>query len=192
MARERRRGRGIRWLFGLAIIVGLVWTGYWYAVSRAAETILAKVSSAISAHGGSLSWSEQGIGGFPLSLDFRSSEVKFTYAPASLAAGINRVTASAPLYYPGHVQAAFVGPVVFESQDAGIAVSASWRAATGAVDVGLSGLTRAGGSIDGLSLDQTGPRLPVKHLATAHADFDASPASDNAYRLTAKAREISL
>src|SRR5260221_4398268 len=131
MARERRRRRGIRWLIGLLIILGLAWTGYWYAVSRAAETVIAKVNSAISAHGGSLSWSEQGISGFPLSLDFRSSEVKFTYAPASVAAGINRVTASAPLYYPGRVQAAFVGPVVFDSPEAGIAVSASWSAAAG-------------------------------------------------------------
>src|SRR3954447_23338895 len=136
MARERGRRRGMKWLIGLVIVLGLAWTGYWYAVSRAAETVIARMSAAISAHGGSLSWSEQGISGFPLSLDFRSSEVKFTYAPASVAAGINRVTASAPLYYPGRVQAAFVGPVVFDSPEAGIAVSASWSAASTLVDVG--------------------------------------------------------
>ena len=114
------------------------------------------MTAAVSARGGSLSWTEQRIGGFPASLDLGGSQVKYAYAPASIAAGINRVTASAPLYYPGRITAAFVGPVVFDSPEAGIAVSASWLAATAGVDVGLSGLIRAGTSIDGLAVEQTG------------------------------------
>ena len=60
------------------------------------------------------------------------------------------------------------------------------------IDVGLNGLTRAEGSIDGLALDQTGPRLPIRHLATGHADFAAAPAADSDYRFTADARGISV
>src|SRR5258707_497736 len=85
MARERGRRRGVRWLVGLLVIPTLAWCGYWYAVSRAAEAVIERIAAAVTAHGGSLSWTDQGIGGFPLSLDLRGSQVKFAYAPASLA-----------------------------------------------------------------------------------------------------------
>src|SRR5579871_4994611 len=103
MARERGRRRGLRWLTGLLVVLALLWCGYWYAVSRVAGVVIERVTAAVAAHGGSLTWSDQGLGGFPLSLDFRGSDLKFAYAPASVAAGINRVTASAPLYYPGRL-----------------------------------------------------------------------------------------
>ena len=164
MAGERGRRRGARWLFGLLVVLALSWCGYWYAVSRAAQAVIDRMAAAVSARGGSLSWTEQRIGGFPASLDLGGSEVKFAYAPTSIAAGINRVTASAPLYYPGRVTAALFGPVVFDSPEAGIAVSASWLVATAGVDVGLSGLVRAGTSIDGLAVEQTG--TPFGRFAT--------------------------
>ena len=192
MARERGRRRGTRWLFGLLVILALSWCGYWYAVSRAAEAVIDRITAAVSARGGSLSWTEQRIGGFPASLDLRGSQVKFAYAPTSIAGGINRVTASAPLYYPGRITAGFVGPVVFNSPEAGIAVSASWLAATAGVDVGLSGLIRAGTSIDGLAVEQTGTRSAIRHLAVSHADFAAAPAEGDDYRVTAAARDLTL
>src|SRR6478736_10132839 len=95
MAGERGGRRGVRWLIGLLIVLALSWCGYWYAVSRAAQAVIDRMAAAVSAHGGSLSWAEQRIGGFPASLDLGGSEVKYAYAPASIAAGINRVTASA-------------------------------------------------------------------------------------------------
>jgi hypothetical protein len=192
MAGERGRRRGVTWLVGVLLVLALAWCGYWYAVSRAAEVVIGRVISAVSAHGGSLSWTEQGIGGFPLSLDLRGSQVKFAYPPRSVAAGVNRVMASAPLYYPGRVTAAFVGPVVFDSPEAGIAASASWLLATAGVDVGLNGLIRASTSIDGLTVEQTGTRSPIRHLAVGHADFAAAPAAGDDYRITAAARDLTV
>jgi hypothetical protein len=192
MARERGRRRGVRWLIGLLILLALVWCGVWYAAGRAAQAGVDRLTAAVSARGGSLSWEEQGIGGFPLNLDFHGSGLKFAFAPASVAAGLNRLTAQAPLYYPGRVTAEFVSPLVFNAPENGIAVSASWSIATANADAGLNGLTRAGGSIDGLALDQTGPRLPIRRFAAKHADFVAEPAAGDDYRLTAVASDVSL
>ena len=80
MASELGRRRGVRWLVGLLVILALSWCGYWYAVSRAAQAVIDRITAAVSARGGSLSWTEQRIGGFPASLDLRGSQVKFAYA----------------------------------------------------------------------------------------------------------------
>src|SRR5437763_8923216 len=69
MAGERGRPRGVRRLVGLLVILALAWCGYWFAASRAAEAVIERITSAVTAHGGTLSWIDQGIGGFPLSLD---------------------------------------------------------------------------------------------------------------------------
>src|SRR4029077_17971832 len=88
MAGERGGRRGVRWLIGLLIVLALSWCGYWYAVSRAAQAVIDRMTAAVSARGGTLTWTGQQIGGFPASLDLRGSEVKFAYAPANIAAGI--------------------------------------------------------------------------------------------------------
>jgi hypothetical protein len=192
MARERGRRRGVKWIAGLLIVLALLWCGIWYVAGRAAQAGVDRLTAAVTARGGSLSWEEQGIGGFPLNLDFRGSGLKFAYAPASVAAGLNRLTAQAPLYYPGRVTAEFVSPLVFNAPEKGIAVSASWSVATATADAGLNGLTRAGGSIDGLAIDQTGSRLPIRRVAARHADFVAGPAAGDDYRITAMASDVSL
>jgi hypothetical protein len=193
MAREYGRRRGVKWLTGLIIVIALIWCGVWYVAGRAAQAGVERLQAAVSARGGSLSWEEQGISGFPLTLDFRGSGIKFAYAPASLAGALNQLTARAPLYYPGRVTADLVSPFEFNAPDKGIAITASWADAALNADAGLSGLTRAGGSIDGFALDQTGPRLPVRRVSATHASFLAEPAATaDDYRLTAVAHEVSL
>jgi hypothetical protein len=193
MARERGRRRGVKWLFGLIIVLALLWSGVWYLAGRAAHAGVDWLAAAVSARGGNLTWDEQAIGGFPLTLDFHSSGLKFAYPAASLAGALNQLTARAPLYYPGRVTADFVSPLEFNAPDNGLAVTAAWSAASMTADAGLSGLTRAGGSIDGFALDQTGPRLPIRRVSAKHADFLAEPAATaDDYRLTAVASELSL
>ena len=193
MARERGRRRGVKWLVGLVIVLALLWSGVWYLAGRAAHAGVDWLAAAVAARGGNLSWDEQAIGGFPLTLDFHSSGLKFAYAPASVAGALNQLTARAPLYYPGRVTADFVSPLEFNAPDKGLAVTASWSAATVTADAGLSGLTRAGGTIDGFTMDQTGPRLPVRRVSAKHADFLAEPAATaDDYRLTAVASDLSL
>jgi hypothetical protein len=193
MARERGRRRGVKWLTGLIIVLALLWCGVWYGAGRAAQAGVNRLAAAVSARGGTLSWEEQDIGGFPLALDFHGSGLKFAYAPDSVAGGLNRLTARAPLYDPGRVTADLVSPFEFNAPDKGIALTASWSDASIHADAGLSGLTRAGGRIDGLAMDQTGPRLPIRHVSAKHADFLAEPATTaDDYRLTAVANEVSL
>ena len=97
MARERGRRRGVKWLVGLVIVLALLWSGVWYLAGRAAHAGVDWLAAAVSARGGSLSWDAQAIGGFPLTLDFHSSGLKFAYAPASVAGALNQLTARAPL-----------------------------------------------------------------------------------------------
>jgi hypothetical protein len=192
MARERGRRRGVRGFLWFLVVLAVLWCGVWYAAGRVAQMGLDHLTAAVSARGGSLSFADQGLGGFPLNVDFHGSDLRLAYTPASVAAGLNRVTAQAPLYRPGWVTADFVSPFVFSAPDRGIAISASWNGASADVDAGLSGLSRAEGSIDGLTLDQTGPRLPIRRVAADHADFVAAPVAGGDYRLTANANAVSV
>ena len=96
MARERGRGRGVKWLAGLVIVLALLWSGVWYLAGRAAHAGVDWLAAAVSARGGSLSWENQAIGGFPLTLAIRPRR----HQAALELAGVRAVHAAAHARIP--------------------------------------------------------------------------------------------
>jgi hypothetical protein len=186
----RRRGR--RFLVGTIIIVALLWSVYWYAASRIAGAGLERIAAALAARGGSVTCTEQGMGGFPLALDLRCSGGKLADSGSQMAAGLQRINASAPLYSPGSVAATLTGPFIFDAPAFGVALTASWTTASADATAWLDGVQKASAAVDGLTLEQTGaaPRLPFRRVGARHADFAAMPAADDGYRLAASASDI--
>jgi hypothetical protein len=115
----------VRWLVGVLIVLAVLWCGYWYAASRVAAMGMEKVVAAAAAHGRQAGCGTQAIAGFPLSLDVQCSGVKF--AGSDMSAGLGQIGLSAPLYYPGHVQADLTGPLVLNAPGPGLAITASGR-----------------------------------------------------------------
>jgi len=172
------------------IFLAVLWCGYWYAASRVAAMGIEKVVAAVAAHGRQAGCGTQAIAGFPLSLDVQCSGAKF--AGSDMSAGLGQIGLSAPLYYPGHVQADLTGPLVLNAPGPGLAITASWQAAKATADVGLGGLSGGSARLAALTLEQSGDsfRLPFRKVSASEAEFVAAPGSGDDYRLTGSARDL--
>lgn len=188
--RERRRGRGRRWVVGILILLVVLWSGYWFAASRVAAMGIGRVSAAAAAHGHQAGCGTQAIAGFPLSLDVQCAAARF--AGSDISADLGKIGLSAPLYFPGHVEANLTGPFVLNAPGPGIAVTAAWQQARATADVGLSGLSGASVQLADLSLQQAGDsaRLPFRNVSAAAAELVATPGAGDDFRLTGSARDL--
>jgi hypothetical protein len=172
------------------IILAVLWCGYWYAASKVAAMGIEKIAAAVAAHGRQAGCGSQAIAGFPLSLDVQCSGAKF--AGSDMSAGLGQIGLSAPLYYPGHVQADLTGPLVLNAPGPGLAVTASWQAAKATADVGIGGLSGASARLAALTLEQSGDsfRLPFRKVSAGEAEFVAAPGPADDYRLAGSARDV--
>jgi len=188
--RVKRRGRPLRWLVGVLVVLAVLWSGYWYAASKVAAMGIERVTAAVAAHGREAGCGTQAIAGFPLSLDVQCSGAKF--AGPDMSADLGQIGISAPLYYPGHVEANLTAPLTFNAPGPGLAVTASWQAAEASADVGLDGLSGARAHLTALTLDQAGAslRLPFAKVSADQAEFAAAPGDAEDYRLTGSARQV--
>jgi hypothetical protein len=188
--RERRRGRGRRFVVGFLILLAVLWCGYWYAASRVAAMGIEKVAAAVAAHGSKAACGTQAIAGFPLSLDVQCSGARL--AGTDLSADLGQIGVTAPLYYPGHVEASLTAPLTLNAPGLGLAVTASWSAARARADVGLDGLSGASAHLAALTLEQSGDsaRLPFRKVSADEAEFVAAPGEVDDYRLTVSARDV--
>ena len=183
VATRRRRRWPMWWVGGLVVLVAL-WCAYWYAANRVAASTIERVMASLSARGQNLTCVEQGLGGFPLTLDFNCRQAAYSGPNRTVSAALDRVDASAALYWPGLVTASATGPLDLETAAGGPALVASWTDASVNVEAGLSGLRRLAANLDGLKVEQKpGSQLPVAGLGAGHAAIAAGPAGDGDYRL---------
>lgn len=192
--RPRRRPRGPKILIAVALLFAALWCGYWYATNRMITAALADVSTTFAAEGRALACGNQTVGGFPLSLTLDCGTPSYADGTAGVSAGLARISASAPLYWPGSVSTALAGPLTFKAPALGIELNASWTAASASAEAGLRGLTSAAAAFDGLSVANDGqPKaLPVVSLSAAHAEAAARPAGGSDYRFTAEGDGIAI
>ena len=121
---SRRRRRIGPFLLLLLVLFGIVWASYWYVAYRFAETFVAEAPASAISQSVALSCAERRFGGFPLQLTIdcdRAIAASGDKAHASLA----HVTATAPLYNPGWVEAEITGP--FEFNGVNNNVRSDWR-----------------------------------------------------------------
>lgn len=138
-AATRRKGRMPRRLFSLAVILAVLWCGYWFVAYTLAHSVVRDATAAENQADPLLSCLERAFGGFPLQLTLRCEGA--IAATADMRASIGHVAAAAPLYRPGQVTADVVGP--FRLEAPGLVLDAAWRDGAATVDTGLIGPTGA-------------------------------------------------
>jgi hypothetical protein len=195
-SRTRRSGwRG--WLIGIAVLIPVLWIGYWYAAQQIASAAFDRITTGPVA-GGRIACTGRSLGGFPLRLDFGCSRAAYGDGPqgggeqisAALGGGLQ---ASAPLYLPGHVQATLTGPFVVDAPTLGIAITTTWSAADTSATAGLGGLASAAATFHSLDFSSRGAvALPISALTADLARASADPAGGNAYRFSATAQGLKL
>ena len=193
MTNPTRRRLGWTKLVVIFVAVVLVlWCGYWYATNRMALAAAEKLVAALAANGRALTCTENATGGFPLSLDLRCGEARYDDKTAGMSVALSKVSATAPLYWPGSASAEVAGPMAFDAPADGVSFDATWTAAVARVDAGLSGLAAAHLDLDGLSVRSKadGSAIPFAQLDAGHAAVFAEPAGNNAYRFVLKADDV--
>jgi hypothetical protein len=188
--RRRRFWTGL--LVGLIVLIGVLWVGYWYAAKTLAESAIARATSA-SAGREKLACTDLNLGGFPLRLDIRCTEGTYSGAGQTVTAGLGGVSASAPLYWPGYVEATLASPFVVNAPALGIALTGSWSAADVNATAGIGGLRGFGASVASLAVDNAGnaPSMPISALAAATASGGIDP-NGNSYTFRASATRLKL
>ncbi|HEY5082602.1 MAG TPA: DUF2125 domain-containing protein [Bauldia sp.] len=190
---ERGFGRRLGWLVGIVFILALLWLGYWYAANMFAERTIARFNG-VPHNGQTVECTEPALSGFPLRLDFRCSKGTYSGPLERVTAALGGVAASAPLYWPGSVEATLDSPLVLNAPAHGIALSMTWSEGTATGSAGLNGLRSVGAAFTALSANNTGtvPGLPVKSLAADAASASISPAGGGAYTILASTRGMKL
>jgi hypothetical protein len=133
--------------------------------------------------------------GFPLRLDLLCERAAFTGegANANASAELAGLNASAPLYWPGYVEATLGSPFVANLPALGLGVTTTWSAATTTTSAGPGGLSGASADFRTLDFTTNGAALiPVRAVKADRAAASAAPASGNAYTFTAAADQLAV
>jgi hypothetical protein len=188
-----RRGGWFGFVVGAAVILALLWIGYWFVARYAAETALARVNGG-PVGGASLACSEPAVSGFPLVLDIRCGRITYAAAGDGLTAALGGLAATAPLYWPGALDARLDAPLVVNAPAHGLALTTSWSVGSASASAGLGGLRGFGASFVGLRAENAGnlPRVPLASVAAAEASAGIAPAGGNSYTIGAAAQKLHL
>jgi hypothetical protein len=192
--RKPRRGRGLKLVLILVAVALVLWCGYWFASNQIVAMAFARATASLAAGGRDVGCAKNTTGGFPLALNLDCNEVVFNDSRAGMAVALSRLTATAPLYWPGSVDAVVASPFTLEAPGLGLSIEASWTSATANVDAGFGGLNGGAISLDQLDVwPQEGKsRLPFTRLTASHAEASARPAGGNSYRFILDARDIAV
>ena len=187
MAVRRRGWTGL--IVGLVILLVLLWLGYWYAARSAAEAGLARIAAS-----NGVACAGPRIAGFPLVIEVRCDRLTYGGGDDRISAAVGEIAATAPLYWPGTVDAKIDAPLAVNAPAMGVALSAAWSLGTASASAWFGGLTGAGASFVTLEADNNGvlPGVPFRSLAAATAGAAIAPAGGGAFTITADARQLQL
>ena len=189
-----RRRRGLRWLVIIAVAIPLLWVGYWFAGRQIVITAFGNSAESLGAAGRDVACGNRALGGFPLRLDLDCGNLVFHDREAGTAITAARITATAPLYRPGRVDASITGPLTIEAPAHGLSLQASWEAATATMDAGFAGLNRATLAFDQVEIVPGAGenRTPFTLIGADRATVSALPGAGNDYRFTLDANAIAI
>ena len=192
MANPRRRGMfGL--IVGIIVVVAALWAGYWFAADRIAAAALDRAASgAIAGH--RIGCIEPNLAGFPLRLDLRCQRATYADSGQTVTAALGGLSASAPLYQPGHLATSLDSPLTVNVPSLGIALTASWSAADATASAWLGGLTGGSAEFTSLDVENNGNsvRFPLESLKADTASAAAEPAGSGDYRFTGAATGIQV
>lgn len=189
-----RRRRGVKWTAILLVAAIVLWVGYWFAARQAATMAFDRAFASLAANDRDLACDESVSGGFPFRLDLDCGNLAFNDRRANAAVTAARVTATAPLYRPGRVDAVIAGPVTIEAPDQRISLNASWQDAVATVDAGFGGINGATVTLDQVEIVPGAGknRMPYTHASADRATISAHPAGGGDFRFTIDATGLAL
>ncbi len=190
--RGLRRGATIGAIvFGLLV---LLWCGYWFASDRIAVGAMRDLVASLAADGRAIDCAQDTTGGFPFSLDLDCGQASFHDTRAGMAVGLTRLTATAPIYWPGSVTAALSAPMAIDGPGPGVSFNANWTRAVADAEAGLSGLSRIVFELNDLAVaakpDAQNP--PFSKLVASRARIAAEPAGGDAYHFALSADDLQI
>ncbi len=193
MRNKRRRAGWSGWIIGLVIAIPLLWVGYWYAAQYVANAAIERVTTRPVA-GGRVLCTAHSLSGFPLRLDFGCQRAAFTDdTERQITAELGGLQASAPLYWPGYVEATLGSPLVVNAPSLGVALTASWSDAVTTAGAGLGGLKSASATVHSFDFSSTGGgAIPLRTVKAGLAEASIAPAGGNAYRIGALANDLQV
>ncbi len=196
MRNRKRRSPWRGWLIGILVLIPVLWVGYWWAAQEIARAAIDRATTRPMA-GGRFACAGETLGGFPLRLDVGCTRAEYGDGPQGtgerLSAALGGVQVSAPLYWPGYVEANLTSPFVVNAPPTGLAITTQWSAASTSATAGLGGLKSAAATFHGLDFSSAGgPALPVKAVTADLAEASAAPAGGGAYRFAATAHALKV
>ncbi len=187
--RPRRPRRGpLSLLLSLVIILAMAWVAYWYVAYRFASGYVLD-AAALEVGDMALGCGDRQFGGFPLqiTIDCRTASAELGGARVNLAG----LTATAPLYNPGRVDAVLQAPLAYTGVNHTIA--ADWTGAGLQAMAGLGGLKSGEVSFTGLDIHVTDAVDAAVWAATADAwttEIRPADGDDDAFRVGLSANNL--
>ena len=192
----RRRGWGLPLaIVGVVILLlVLAWLGYFYASTRMAGSALDRTTANLAAEGIRLDCAQDNLGQFPLGVAFLCGKTSFADAGGTVSGALGPLTAKAPLYWPGSIEADLAGPLDLAAPGMGLSLQASWAHGATSLAGGLAGLKSIATRLDGLVVADGGgdPGLPFDKLAARSAEIALAPGDGDSYQLTVKANDVAI
>ena len=189
MAGGRRRGRGFVVLIVSAIaVVAVLWVGYWFVARTAALYGIGRLTQS-QASGDKIACDGLNVSGFPFYLDLRCNRSAYASANQSVTAAIGGLSASAPLYRPGSVDAQLDAPFVVNIPARGLALTVNWSEANANAAAGLGGLEAFHATFAGLTAANAGGggSIPAGGASATSASLGIGPGGGNSLALTGAA-----
>ena len=109
-----RRKRRMIWGAILIVLIIVLWLGYWFAARQAATMAFDRAFTSLAAAERDVACDESAMSGFPFRLALDCGKLAFTDRKAGATVTAARVTASAPLYRPGRVEAVIASPMTID------------------------------------------------------------------------------
>ncbi|MCW5696222.1 MAG: DUF2125 domain-containing protein [Bauldia sp.] len=142
----RRRRRAPRWLFGILILVILLWCAYWYAAYRVTDSV---IGSAVDGRDPVVACTERAIGGFPFQLRLSCSAASVNGGEGA-AFSIGPLAVAAALYNPTRINATIAAPLALDTPT--FQLDATWDEADSTVAVGFSGVSSVEAAFEDVSV----------------------------------------
>jgi len=169
----RRKRRAPRWLFGILLLVVLLWCAYWYVAYRVTDSV---IGSAVDGSNPEVACTERTIDGFPFTLRLACDAASVSGENGS-AFSIGPVAVAAALYNPTRINATIAGPMEIRSPT--FALDAGWDEAESTVSVGFSGVSAVDVAFDDLEVAVfDGFGIPLWGLAADRWTTRIEPADD--------------
>lgn len=171
-ARPRSARRKFQFVLVAVILLAALWTGGWFVANHFASQKIAALKADFVARGGVIGCDAESLGGYPFKFTIDCAPASLEWPERDLSTRVGGLEAMALIYNPGHVLAAFQGPLSLKAEG-GLGVEANWSSLQTSLRTGTSRLKRFSAVASDLTSTITAPagRILPSALGAKHAEL---------------------